>query len=94
MPTAWSPTTEVQEQHRHWLLHAPEGASAVNPAAESVLGVPACDPRPVAELGAAIAGTMAHDPGGEAQRTAAWAYWLLGKAMLRASQWRLADDAF
>jgi tetratricopeptide (TPR) repeat protein len=62
--------------------------------AESALGDPACDPRPVAELGAAIAGTLAREPGGEAQRTAAWAYWLLGKALLRACQWRLAHDAF
>jgi tetratricopeptide (TPR) repeat protein len=63
--------------------------------AESALGEPACEPRPVAEVGAAIAGTLAREnPGGEAQRAAAWAYWLLGKALLRASQWRFADDAF
>jgi tetratricopeptide (TPR) repeat protein len=35
-----------------------------------------------------------NNPGGDAQRAAAWAYWLLGKALLRATQWRLADDAF
>ena len=75
-------------------FHRPTLARMLALQAESALGDPACDPRPVAELGAAIAGTLARDPGAEAQRTAAWAYWLLGKAMLRASQWRLADDAF
>jgi hypothetical protein len=75
-------------------FHRPSLARMLALQAESALGDPACDPRPVAELGAAIAGTLARDPGGEAQRTAAWAYWLLGKAMLRAWQWRLAGDAF
>jgi hypothetical protein len=75
-------------------FHRPTIARMLALQAESALGDPACDPRPVAELGAAIAGTLARDPGGEAQRTAAWAYWLLGKAMLRAWQWRLANDAF
>ena len=62
--------------------------------AESALGDPARDPRAVAELGAAIAGTLPRDPEGTARRTAAWAYWLLGKALLQAGQWRLAEDAF
>jgi hypothetical protein len=75
-------------------FHRPTLARMLALQAESALGDPALDPRPVAELGAAIAGTLARDPGGKAQRTAAWAYWLLGKALLRASQWRLADDAF
>jgi RNA polymerase sigma factor (sigma-70 family) len=75
-------------------FHRPTLARMLALQAESALGDPACDPRPVAELGAAIAGTLARNPGGEAQSTAAWAYWLLGKAMLGASQWRLADDAF
>lgn len=75
-------------------FHRPTLARMLALEAESTLADPACDPRPVAELGAAIAGTLASDPGGEAQRAAAWAYWLLGKALLRASQWRLAHDAF
>jgi hypothetical protein len=76
-------------------FHRPTLARMLALQAESALGDPACDPRPVAELGAAIAGTLAREiPGGEAQRAAAWAYWLLGKALLRASQWRLSDDAF
>jgi|GEM_PF-3910445 len=75
-------------------FHRPTLARMLALQAESALGDPAADPRPVAELGAAIVGTLARDPGGEAQRAAAWAYWLLGKAMLRASLWRLADDAF
>ena len=75
-------------------FHRPSLARMLTFQAESALGDPACDLRPVAELGAAIAGTLARDPGGEAQRTAAWAYWLLGKALLRATQWRLAEDAF
>lgn len=75
-------------------FHRPTLARMLALQAESALGDPACDPRPVAELGAAIAGTLARDPGGQAQRVAAWAYWLLGKALLRATQWRLADDAF
>jgi|GEM_PF-2383132 len=62
--------------------------------AESALGDPARDPRPIAELGAAIAGSLPRDPAGTAQRAAAWAYWLLGKALLRAAQWRLAETAF
>jgi tetratricopeptide (TPR) repeat protein len=75
-------------------FHRPTLARMLALRAETTLGEPACDPRPVAELGAAIAGTLARDSGGKAQRAAAWAYWLLGKALLRASQWRLADDAF
>src|SRR6202166_2685442 len=76
-------------------FHRPTLARMLALQAESALGDPACDPRPVAELGAAIAGTLARDnPGGEAQRAAACTYWLLGKALLRATQWRLADDAF
>jgi tetratricopeptide (TPR) repeat protein len=61
---------------------------------ESALGDPARDPRPAAELGAAIAAALPHDPKGQAPGMAAWAYWLLGKALLRASQWRLAEDTF
>jgi hypothetical protein len=61
---------------------------------ESALGDPARDPRPAAELGAVIAAALPRDPDGQAQGMAAWAYWLLGKALLRAEQWRLAEDAF
>ncbi len=61
---------------------------------ECALGEPGRDPRPAAELGAALAAALPHDPEGQAQRRAAWAYWLLGKALLRALQWRLAEDAF
>jgi tetratricopeptide (TPR) repeat protein len=61
---------------------------------ESALSDPDSDPRPVAEVGAAIAAALPVDPEGQVRGMAAWAYWLLGKAQLRASQWRLAEDAF
>jgi hypothetical protein len=63
-------------------------------ATESTLDDPAGDPRPLAELGAAIAAALPRDPGGTAQRAAAWAYWLLGKVLLREAQWQLAETAF
>jgi hypothetical protein len=62
--------------------------------AESELFDPAGDPRATAELGAAIAAALPRDAGGKARRSAALAYWLLGKALLKASQWSLADQNF
>ena len=62
--------------------------------AESALDDPARNPCPVAELAAAIASCLPRDAQGKARRAAAWAYWLLGKALLGASQWRLAEGAF
>jgi hypothetical protein len=52
------------------------------------------DPRPLAELGAALAAALPRDGQGKARRAAAWAWWLLGKAWLAASQPRLAEKAF
>jgi hypothetical protein len=62
--------------------------------AESELFDPAADARPIAELAAAIASVLPRDAAGTAWRSAALAYWLFGKALLQAQQWRLADDAF
>jgi hypothetical protein len=63
-------------------------------AAEAGLDDPAGDPRPVAELGAAIAAALPRDVQGKARQAAAWAWWLFGKALLRESQLRLARGAF
>jgi hypothetical protein len=62
--------------------------------AESELFDFAADARPTAELAAAIASVLPRDAAGTAWRSAALAYWLFGKALLKARQWRLADDAF
>jgi hypothetical protein len=62
--------------------------------AESELFDQGGDPRPTAELAAAIASAVPRDPGGQARRAAADAYWLFGKALLKARQFRLADDSF
>ena len=62
--------------------------------AEGELFDPAADARPVAALGAALAGAQARDSQGLAWPVAAVAHWLLGKALLKAAQWRLADDSF
>ncbi len=61
---------------------------------EAALDEPAGDPRPVAELGATLAAALPRDVLGKARRAAAWAWWLFGKALLRAGQWRLAESAF
>jgi hypothetical protein len=62
--------------------------------AESELFEPAGDPRATAELGAAIASALPRDPAGKARRLAALAHWLLGKALLKAAQWRPAESSF
>jgi hypothetical protein len=62
--------------------------------AEAALDDPAGDPRPVAELGAALAAAVPRDGQGKVRRAAAWAWWLLGKALLAASQLRLAAKVF
>jgi tetratricopeptide (TPR) repeat protein len=61
---------------------------------EAALDDPAVDPRPAAELGAALAAALPRDVQGRARRAAAWAWWLFGKSLLRASQWRLARSSF
>jgi hypothetical protein len=61
---------------------------------EAALDDPAGDPRPVAELGAALAAALPRDGQGKARRAAAWAWWLLGKALLAASQRHLAEKVF
>jgi tetratricopeptide (TPR) repeat protein len=63
-------------------------------AVEAALEDPAEDPRPAAELAAALAAAVPTDPAGKADRAAAWAWWLQGKALLRAGQWRLAKSTF
>jgi hypothetical protein len=63
-------------------------------AALDAWGSAAGDPRPLAELGAALAAALPRDGQGKARRAAAWAWWLLGKAWLAASQRRLAEKAF
>jgi hypothetical protein len=62
--------------------------------AESELFDPAADARPTAELAAAIASVLPRDATGKGWRSSALSYWLFGKALLGARQWRLADDAF
>jgi tetratricopeptide (TPR) repeat protein len=61
---------------------------------EAALDDPARDPRPAAELGAVLAEALPRDSQGKTRRAAAWAWWLFGKSLLRASQWRLARSAF
>jgi tetratricopeptide (TPR) repeat protein len=61
---------------------------------EAALDDLARDPRPAAELGAALAEALPRDDQGKARRATAWAWWLFGKSLLRASQWRLARSAF
>ena len=61
---------------------------------EAALEDPAEDPRPAAELAAALASAVPTDAEGNADRAAAWAWWLQGKALLRAGQWRLAKSTF
>jgi hypothetical protein len=61
---------------------------------EAALDDPARDPRPAAELGATLAAAVPRDGQGKARRAAAWAWWLFGKALLGACQWRLARSAF
>jgi hypothetical protein len=62
--------------------------------AESELFDPAADPRPAAELAAAVASVLPRDAAGETRRAAALAYWLCGKALLKAQQLRPADESF
>jgi hypothetical protein len=61
---------------------------------EAALEDPAEDPRPAAELAAALAAAVPSDAEGKADQAAAWAWWLQGKALLRAGQWRLAKSTF
>ena len=61
---------------------------------EAALDDPAVDPRPAAELGATLAAALPRDLQGRARRAAAWAWWLFGKSLLGASQWRLARSSF
>lgn len=74
--------------HRHTL------AKMLALRAESELFEPGCDARPTAEVAAAVASALPRDPESKASCTAAVAHWLLGKALLEASQWRLAESAF
>jgi tetratricopeptide (TPR) repeat protein len=74
--------------------HRPTLARMLVLRAESELFEPGCDARPTAEVAAAVASLLPRDPEGKAGRTAAVAHWLLGKALLEASQWRLAEGAF
>jgi len=72
----------------------PSLASFLALRAESELFDLATDPRPTAELAAAVAQAMPRDGAGKARRAAALAHWLFGKALLAAQQWRLADHSF
>jgi tetratricopeptide (TPR) repeat protein len=74
--------------------HRPSLAKMLTLEAEAELWDPARDGRETAELAAAVAMALPADPCGKAHRTAALAHWHLGRALLRASQVRLAEHAF
>jgi tetratricopeptide (TPR) repeat protein len=61
---------------------------------ESELFAPAGDPRPMGELGAALAAVLPADRAGSVRNAAAVAHWLLGKAQLKAAQVREAHGSF
>ncbi len=60
---------------------------------EASLHLGACDAE-AAELGAAVAVALDSVPGGSVERTAALAFWLLGKTSLAARRWQEAENAF
>lgn len=62
--------------------------------AESELLDATADALATAELAAAVASALPHEPGGETWRAAALGYWLLGKAQLAAQEWRPAEQSF
>jgi hypothetical protein len=90
MPPLERATAAVHESR----FHRPTLARMMALEAEAALLDPAGDPRPAAELAAAIAAALPRDSAGVARRTAALAYWLLGKGLLRSRHCRLAREAF
>jgi tetratricopeptide (TPR) repeat protein len=62
--------------------------------AESQLEDPSVDPLDAAELAAAVASALPADAARRARKTEALAWWLVGKALLRRRDWRLAEQAF
>ncbi len=60
---------------------------------EASLHLGACD-APAAELAVAVAVALDVVPGGSVERTAALAFWLLGKTSLAARRWQEAENAF
>jgi hypothetical protein len=74
--------------------HRPTLAQMLTLEAEAELWDPARDGRETAELAAAVALALPRQPHGKAHQTAALAHWHLGRALLRARQPRLAEQAF